>query len=396
MEIFVYCSQYAALHVFGNRRLFCTSETQERDLGQAFASTNGDVMNLHTKSFAYLLLLWHVSLASDAAERFAAGSWESVERYHCDIEIEIPQLDGTPAEGRKYFLRKNIGMSGTGNFYHYLGHYHEGDSWRLEPRNQEVIITAGLRFHQWKFNRQFSYREMKIGDPLPGTLSGDTFFMVSPCWTLRDYEVPRDHRRGSETVFVLSEAIKSPDYVAADELSEINGFVCRQYAAIDGSDTIWLVADREPCLMRREFREAKTDVLLQRIDVQRIKEVQAGLSMPMEYQSLVFDPVRGDSVSPIRRAHFRVLDFSLDDDVPDDIFVVRIQPGSIQTTDDGFTQVAEGGEELFSELVTHLRDVDRIRPAIPKTPRLALAACFISGFLLVSTVSFHRRRLLNS
>ena len=299
-----------------------------------------------------VLMAASVSLLEVHAEE---NPWEAVKSWRFEIEAEIPELDGTPSTPR-YFLRKIIAAASPNRFYHYLGHYHEGNRWDLEPRNQEAVISNGLRFHQFKFNRTFSIRPLPKGEVLPGTLNGDTLFFVVPAWPASDYQVPGSTT--TETVFIIGEAVKSGSYKSLG-IENLSGESCEKFQSDDGSDTFWLYADRPLCLHHREIRDPVTHRLLQRTTTTQVKELQPGLWMPVVYQNLVFDRNSGDDSEPIRRAHFRIVDWKIDED--DVLFEPIVQSGSMRRLESGdFVQVTSGGTELLTEIITHLRDVDGV------------------------------------
>lgn len=313
----------------------------------------------------------------------AASKWEEIRRWKFEIEIEVPRLNGLRRDGRRYFLRKIIAAAAPGEFYHYLGHHMEGDPWDREPRNQEAIIHQGERTHQWKFNRQLSVRAMSKGESLPGSLPEDTFFLVVPVWPLSDFAVPRDHN--TDVVFVIGEALRSGKYSRTEERQEFGGEMCVRLQSDDKSDSIWVSEEKDLCILQREIRQRETGALRQRIVTSRIAEIAAGVWMPVEFTSTVYE----GRPSKVRvTASFRVLKWELNDEVSPGMFEPNIRPGSIEMNKSGeYRQVSDGGTDLLDDVVQHLSRVEGLphknSSSLWSSYRImsAIAGCVV-GFLL--------------
>ena len=148
--------------------------------------------------------------------------------------------------------------------------------------------------------------------------------------------------------------------------------------------------------MRRERRELNSSNLLDRILVDKVEEIGAGLWLPTEFRTQFFRTFNGTNAIE-REIRIRVLRCALNTDVPEATFTAIHRPGSIRYQDRGqfthqFTQVSAGGEDLLDGIVNFMVRYSHLpsKPFGRSHPYLWLVTGMVCGFSMALVYTLRR------
>ena len=300
-----------------------------------------------------------------------AQPWSEVKRYL--IEYEAIPFEG--AEGIP--VHKIMASASPGSFYHMAAHFPGTQPWQFDPFAQEAFIRDGKMFHVWTFNRQYSERQLKMGNPVPGTISQDILIRVIPRWLLTDYQVPID--AVSRAPLILWDLIRSAECRLLPGSETIAGERCVVLDR-DGLDRIWIAAEKGMCVMRRDIRDPRSRRLVERIVAERVEEFAPRLWLPSRFRNQFFGTHLEEADPAIEREYIvSIARCEINEKVPESIFTPIFRPGTLKfSASDQFVQVSPGGEDLLTDVVDFMVKY----AGLPKNtnPPNGYAAWFVGGY----------------
>lgn len=236
--------------------------------------------------------------------------------------------------------------------------------WQDDPLQQRLVIAKDQMFWELPMKRFFNRRSIAGHDELPGSMPNEVLWPVLGWWPFESWPTPK---LGGEHPYLLVDVAKSREYQLRQDQALCGGVPCHVLEC-PGRGTLWFDANRDGCLMAREFYDKESGATIQHLAMSSHKELQPGIWCPMEFQNVVFDykaPTEERRKRRLVDARFRVLNVKLNEDVPDELFEIpEPKPGSIQFFDDGsFEQAVPGGYDYLDEMAGWIeRNVDYKKP----------------------------------
>jgi hypothetical protein len=195
-------------------------------------------------------------------------------------------------------------------------------------------------------------------------------------------------------IFVVKAALDSGTYTTTSERRLIGDEMCTEMYSKNGNDRLWLSQEKELCLMRREWLDPTTKKLLGQIVTRRVAEVAPGLWMPVEVECNIFSTTTRFETNPSPRLSTitQVSSFKCGDDVPKELFQLKLKPGSIENIEPGeFRQISSGGTEHLDEVGSFYRGPIGLPQQPPFVERLIYNIALFAVGMLAGIVLFRLR-----
>jgi hypothetical protein len=249
------------------------------------------------------------------------------------------------ADSRVSRTHRIMAASSPGDFYH-MGAHFSPQPWSEDPFWQELYIHHGIACHQWRFNRMYSESRMKDGDVMPGSVPEDILLTVMPAWPITTYKMPP---RESGKLVLAADALKSSRYRLLTGREQIEGESCAVFVN-EGGDRIWIAPEKGVCVMRREFRDAHSGELLDRIITEKVDLIAPNLWLPTQFRSQFFFQGGGLNGQPsMAETRVQLIRCLINTNVPQSTFIAVHRPGSL-LVNDHVTQMSEEGQDLLADI----------------------------------------------
>jgi len=220
---------------------------------------------------------------------------------------------------------------------------HIDEGWRRDPFQDWVLVTADHCYWGQPLNRAYGEHKLPHDAPLPAKLQTELMFVALGWWPFRDRPAPVLEGGGK---CVIPQIVEANEYKVVREVEPRLARTCWVIES-PSKDKIWLDPQRNLAFLRRELYDSATGALMQRLVYDDHVEVGPGIWIPRRMRNLIFD-YRSSSLSqrkrPVLEAQILILDFRLNAQVDDSLFVPKEKPpGAILVDSRGhFRQIVAG------------------------------------------------------
>ncbi len=269
--------------------------------------------------------------------------------------VEYESTRGTDSQGR--YIHRVVAARQPDKFFHWSTHGTRTTDWRDDPFQQRLTLAGTQGVIERPFHRQFRIFPLPDQDPLPGTMPEEFVFLALGWWPFPKRPCPSN----SEGIVTGLQSISiSGKYRLVPTPEAIEGRWC-QILEAPGRERVWIDCNHGCALLRRELFDPKTGTLLQRIESTGHREIQPGIWVPSAFRNRIINAQAESAESTLK-----ILNFSINEQVRDDLFVFHPLPGSIQSKgEESAKQVVPGGTDYLDGLVdwiNRLYDFRRIPP----------------------------------
>lgn len=284
------------------------------------------------------------------------GPWSSIQRWQIEVQSEHLLVRGKMPP-RRAVAGRILAATFEDEFYYFV--WHQGDSrwsdWRNEPFNFEITLRNERLTKCNRFNRAVEISRLTQSEELPRLITQDVLFLFLPIWPL-NYPAPRKDER----IFPVKTALESGKYAITTNKRLIAEIQCSEFRSPNGIDRIWLADDRPLCVMRRDWFDPKSGQMKGQLNTRQVAEVADGCWLPIEIECIAAFPTSDTSGSrtAMSRTLTRVVDWRFNDDVSEDLFCGKLEPGTIEVAGSHeFRQISTGGTEHLDNVANFYRNV---------------------------------------
>lgn len=264
-------------------------------------------------------------------------SLAKIQAWHVEYESD----PGKDSQGP--FLHRVVAARQPDKFYHWSSHGTRTSDWREDPLQQRLVLSGTQVVIERPFHRQFRTFPLQDQAPLPGTMPQEFLFLALGWWPFPKRPCPSN----SEGIVAgLQSIATSEKYRLSATPEEIEGRWC-QILESPGRERLWIDCNHGCAVLRRELYDPKTGSLMQRVESTGHREIQPGIWVPSAFRNRICKAKAEPAESTLK-----VLSFSINEQVRDDLFVFQASPGSIQSSGKEMAkQVVPGGTDYLDGLV---------------------------------------------
>jgi hypothetical protein len=246
------------------------------------------------------------------------------------------------------YLHRVVAAKAPCLLLHISTHGHARLDWSDDPLQQRCYVTADHWYVENRVNRTYFEGALRPGDPLPGSMPDEFFFLATGLWPLDGRPAPR--REGKEP-FMLCEVAASAAYVVRPTQERVGERWCHVLER-PGVDCLWLDAERGFTLLARECHQVPGGAARQRFELSGQHEVAPGIWLPAAIRNIHYEAEPdspGGTERKVKDALLQVLEARVND-VEDDLFVFCPPPGALRLDTAGPAQTEPGGHDHLDAL----------------------------------------------
>jgi hypothetical protein len=292
--------------------------------------------------------------ATFSAAEIRAGIAESMARIRSFRVVYESHDYDTEKYPSGTYLHRIVAAKTPYSLYHVSGHGYTGFDWQDDFYQQRAYVTKDSLFNEFPVNRHYFKQKLKPGDPLPGSLPKEFYFLATGIWPLNARKPPRPDNRP----YMLTEVAISDKFSIVHPTQQlVNGVWCH-VLEWPGYDTLWLDVNRGCALLARETHSRENGALVQRIELSNHLEVASGIWLPTKLRNIQYDwacPIESARKRVVVDAMHTVLEMSVNS-VSDELFQFKPQPGLLLDDGNGLPKQAEpDGLDHLDAIVSWVR-----------------------------------------